>query len=174
MNERATATKMALAPVPTKTIEPQNVFEQFEHIYDSIARRAYEIFEGNGKRFGRDLEDWFQAESELLHPLKINMSETDSQVTVQAEVPGFTEKDLEVHVEPRQLTISGKRETSEEQKKGKTIYQEHRSNEILRLIELPAEVNTEKVTAILKNGILELQMAKGPAVKGTRIEVKAA
>lgn len=175
MTEQATATKTALAPVPTKTMQPQDVFEQFDRIYDSISRRAFEIFEGNnGNSFGRDLENWFQAESELLHPLKINMSETDGQVTVEAEVPGFRGKDLEVHMEPRRLTISGKRETSEEQKKGKTIYEEHRSNEILRVINLPAEVDTGKVTATLKNGILELQMPKGHAVKGTRIEVKAA
>lgn len=174
MTEKVTAAQTALAPVPAKTMEPQNVFEQFERIYGSIARRAFEIFDSNGRILGRDLEDWFQAGSEPLHPFKVNMSETDAQLTIHAEVPGFTDKDLEIRVEPTWLTISGKRATSEEQKKGQTIYQEHCSNEIFRVIDLPAEVEAENVTATLMNGLQELQMPKSPAVKATRIEVKAA
>jgi HSP20 family protein len=160
VSERAAATKTALAPVPGKAVEPQDLFDQFDRIYDSIERRAFEIFEGNGKVFGHDLEDWFKAESELLHPVKINMTETGPGLTVQAEVPGFTGRDIEIRVEPRRLTITGRRETSEEQKEGKTIYQEHRSNEILRVIDLPSGVDTEKTIATLKNGVLELHNAE--------------
>jgi HSP20 family protein len=92
-------------------------------------------------------------------------------------VPGFTAKGIEIGMEPRRLTITGKRETSEEQKKGKTIYQEHRSNEILRIVDLPGGVDTESTTATVKNGVLELQMpksAKSSKSKRTRIEVKSA
>jgi HSP20 family protein len=165
-----------MEPVPAKAIEPQNLFEQFNQIYNSIARRAFEIFEGNGRVLGRDLEHWFQAEFELLHPVKINMTETDGGLTVQAQVPGFNDKDLEVSMESRRLTISGKRETSEEQKKGKAIYREHCSNEILRVVDLPAGVDIENVTATLKNGVLELRIpksAKSSKNKATRIEVKS-
>jgi HSP20 family protein len=177
MTERALATKTAMAPAPAKAIGPQNLFEQFNRIYDSIGRRAFEIFDGNGRVLGRDLDNWFQAEFELLHPVKINMTETDGGLTVQAEVPGFTNKDLEIRMEPRRLTISGERETGEEHKKGKTIYEEHRSNEILRVVDLPAAVDTENVTATLRNGLLELQIsksAKSSKTKATRIEVKSA
>lgn len=173
VTERALATKTAMAPVPAKAIEPQNLFEQFNRIYDSIARRAFEMFEVNGRVFERDLENGFQAESELLHPVKISIAETDGGLTVQAEVPGFTNKDLEIWMEPRRLTISGKRETSEEQK---TIYEEHGSNEMLRMVDLPAEADTENVTATLKHGMLELQIpksVKSSKTKATRIEVKS-
>ena len=148
--------------------------EQFDRIYDSIARRAFERFEVNGRLIGHDLEDWFNAETEVLHPVKINMKETESSLLVQAEVPGFTAKDLEIRVEPRRLTIGGKREVNEEQKKGKTVYQEHRSDEIFRVFDLPVEVDSQKVTATLKNGVLELQMPTSAKAKGTRIEVKSA
>ena len=176
MTERATATQTALAAVPAKakTMEPENLFEQFDRIYESIAKRAFEIFENDGKAFGHELDNWFKAESELLHPVKINMNETETAVSVQAEVPGFTDKDLEIRMEPRRLTISGKREIREETKKGKAIYEEHRANEILRVIDLPAEVDAENATATLKNGVLEIQMPKIPAAKGTQIKVKAA
>lgn len=172
MTANATATQMA--PVPAKAIERQDVFERFNQIYNSIARRAFEIFEGNGRSFGHELDDWFKAESELLHPVHVRMAESDGALTVEAEVPGFETKDLQINLEPRRLTISGKRETKEEQKKGKAVYQEQCSNEILRVIDLPAEVDASKAAATLKNGMLELQMPKSAVAKPTRVEVKAA
>jgi HSP20 family protein len=92
----------------------------------------------------------------------------------EAEVPGFTAKDLEIQIEGRRLTISGKRESSEEQKKGTSIFQEHRSNEIQRVVDLPTEVDVSKATATLKNGIVGLQLPKNVKAKSTRIDVKAA
>ena len=43
-------------------------------------------------------------------------------------------------VEPRRLTISGKKKTGKESKKGETIYKEQCANELLRVIDLPVEV----------------------------------
>jgi HSP20 family protein len=177
MSEKATATQTALAPVPAKDIEPQNLFEQFDRIYQSIAKRAFEIFEGDGRSLGHELDNWFKAESELLHPVKINMTETETAVTVQAEVPGFTAKDIEIRLEPRRLTISGEKETHEEKRKGKAIFQENRSNKMLRVIDLPADVDTEKPVATLQNGILELQLSKNATKresKAVRVQVKSA
>jgi len=172
MTANAAATQMAR--IPAKAMERQDVFERFDQVYNSIARRAYEIFESNGRNFGRELDDWFKAESELLHPVHVRLADSDSALTVEAEVPGFDAKDLQINLEPRRLTISGKKETKEEQKKGKAVYQEQCSNEILRVIDLPAGVDTAKAAATLKNGILELQMPKSAIAKTTRVEVKSA
>jgi HSP20 family protein len=119
-------------------------------------------------------DDWVKAESQLLHPVHVRIAESDEALTVKAEVPGFEAKDLQINVEPRRLTLSGKKETKEEQKKGKAVYQEQCSNEILRVIDLPAKVDTSKAAATLKNDILELLMPKSDVVKATRIEVKFA
>ena len=139
----STATK-APGPTATKALATEDVFEQFDRIYDSIARRAFEIFSGDGYGFGHDLEHWFKAESELLHPVHMEVAESEEAVSVTAEVPGFEAKDLEIKLEPTRLTVSGKRETKEEKKKGKTTYREHCANEILRIVDLPAEVDASK------------------------------
>jgi HSP20 family protein len=90
-------------------------------------------------------------------------------------VPGFTSKDLEVSVEPECLTITGKREMKkEDQKEGKTVYSECSADEILRIIDLPAPVDTAKVTATLKDGVLELNMPKAAPPKKIKVEPKAA
>jgi HSP20 family molecular chaperone IbpA len=134
--------------------------ERIQHLYGAIARRAFEIFENNGRRIGNELGDWFRAESELLHPVHLEMTEADDSLGVRAEVPGFEAQELEIDVEPRRLTLSGNHEAREESKKGKTIYSDRCARQILRVVNLPAEVDNSKVTATLKDGILSIQLPK--------------
>jgi len=139
----------------------------------SIARRAYEIFDHEGRGFGRDLEHWLRAEAELFHPLHFVMKESDKTLTIRAEVPGFTAKDLEISVEPRRVAISGKRESKEERTEGTAVYWEQCSDQIFRVLDLPADVDPSKTKATLKDGILDLEIPKA-ASKKTTIEVKSA
>ena len=150
------------------------IFRDMRETFDSIARRAYEIFEANGRQFGRDMEDWFRAENELLHPVHLEMRESDKELTAKAEVPGFESKDIEISVEPGRLTIAGKREWSKEEKEQKLLYTERRSNQFFRCVNLPAEVDPEKASATLKDGVLELKMPKTTTARKIRIEAKAA
>jgi HSP20 family protein len=159
------------------TITPiDNLMDRINRISQAITQRAYEIFEGNGRNFGHDLDDWFKAEADLLHPVHLKVTDAGENLEVKAEIPGFSEKEIEVSVEPSRLTITGKRETEtrHEDKKGKTIYSESCSNEILRIVDLPASVDAEKTTATLKNGVLQLTMPKAVKAKAVEIKPKAA
>jgi HSP20 family protein len=170
----AVAVRVAKEPAAIKPFKAESLAEHVNAIFDAISRRAYEIFAGNGFTPGRELEDWFQAERELLHPVHIQVNETEDALEVKAEVPGFNEKELEVSVEPQRLVISGKRETKKEESKGKTVYSETCLDQILRVVDLPAEVETGKVEANLKNGILELQLPKAAKARSVKVEAKAA
>jgi HSP20 family molecular chaperone IbpA len=167
----------AMQPAKGAAITRQSsgdLFEQFDKIYDSIAHRAFELFEGNGSWPGNDLGDWFRAEAEVLHPVHLAMRESDNNITVEAEVPGFTSKDLQIHVEPLCLRIAGKRQTKEEEKKGKMIRSEWCVDQILRTVDLPASVDTSKASASLKDGLLTIDLPKAPHAKPVRIEPKTA
>lgn len=160
---------------PFKITEFEKMFDRMREMQEMISHRAFELFERGGKMFGRDLENWFKAESELLHPVSVSIEETDEGLEVKAEVPGFKAEELEVSVEPRRLTIAGRREAQkEEKKKGKTIYSERRAERVMRVIELPAEVDTANVTATLKDGVLEFAMPKAVPARKITIEKKAA
>jgi HSP20 family protein len=173
-SKTAVPVKKLEAPASLKLVPPADLFDRMARIYDSVARRAFELFESNGRSFGRDLENWLRAEAELLHPVHVDLTETDAGLAVRAEVPGFTAKDLEVSIEPRRLTISGKRETQEERKDKKTIYREHCSDQIMRVIDLPAAVDGEKATAAIKDGLLEVNMPKVAPAKKVPIRAKEA
>lgn len=168
----------ALQPVRTSSIskpaDAQQTFDRMQQLYDSIARRAFEIFENNGRWMGHDLSNWLQAESELLHPVHLAIAESDDALNVKAEVPGFTADELDVQVEGNRLAISGKHESTEQSTKGKTIYSERCASEVFRTVELPADVDSSKLNATLKDGILNIELPKALHSKNLRIEPKPA
>lgn len=60
-----------------------------QDIEKAIARRAHELFASRGFTDGQDLSDWLTAESEILEPFRLKLSETEEEVTLKAELPGF-------------------------------------------------------------------------------------
>jgi len=174
MAERSTAVQRAQEPATPKPVKFESLLDRMNEVFNEISKRAFEIFDGNGRVFGRELDDWLKAEREFLHPVHIQLAESGESFELRAEVPGFSEKELEISVEPRRVTISGKRETSKEEKKGKSLYSETGCDQILRVVDLPVEVEADKVTATLKNGLLELTMPKVANARSIRIQPKAA
>jgi HSP20 family protein len=162
---------LTIAPKPTSE---GSLLPTLADIQDRVARRAYELFASSGFTDGHDMEDWLFAESELFGKMPVELSQTESELTVSAGVPGFTEKDIEIKVEPRRLFITGKREEkSEDKKKGQTVYSE-RSNEMFRTIDLPVEVDPDKVKATLSKGELEITLPKKEIGKKVVVEQKIA
>jgi HSP20 family protein len=159
--------KIAILPAKSEGMK-----SRVAEMFDKISRRAYELFDGNGREFGHDLEHWFNAEMQLLHPVHVRITESGNNLEIEAEVPGFNEKDLQVSAEPMQVTISGKRESAKQEKKGKTVYTESCSGQVLRIVDLPVMVDAEKVTATLKNGMLQLTLPK--AVRAKTVEIRSA
>jgi HSP20 family protein len=148
-----------------KVVEPQPLSERTNQLYETIARRAYELFLDEGSPHGRDREHWLKAEAEFLQPVPLTVTETEESLTVHADVPGFTAADLQIGVEPTRLTIGGRKQSKEDTKKGKAIHSEQRSSEILRVLTLPVAVDPSKATAALSNGVIELVLPKVQAGK---------
>jgi HSP20 family protein len=172
MGDTATAVQRTKnkEPVAVRTTTPEAFIDQMRQAFDAISRRAFEIFDGNGRLGGHDIEDWLKAENELFHPVHVDIADSGETITVQAEVPGFNETELRVTVEPARLTISGKREFGKEENKDKTVHSDICSNELFRLVELPAEVDVGNVTATLRDGMLQLTMPKS---KPQTVDIKA-
>lgn len=156
-------------------VEAEKLLERMEETAKSVAKRAYEFFEARGYRFGNEVEDWFRAESELLRHVPTTMKEGDAQITVQAEVPGFAAGDIKISAEPHRLIIEGCVEQTCEEKPAegpkKVVLSERRTNRFYRLLQLPAEVDADKTTASLKNGVLEITLPKVTVRQPVGVEV---
>jgi HSP20 family protein len=164
--QTATVMQTIKGAVPARQISSGDLFET---INESILRRAYELFDRNGRWFGNDLADWLRAEAEILHPVHVEVTESDDNFTVRAEVPGFTAKDLEIKAESQRLSIAGKRESKEENKKGKTVTSEHCAAHILRTVDLPKPIDTTKANATVKDGLLTVEVPKAVYAKAVRV-----
>lgn len=150
-----------------RLVEDGALVKRMGQISSAISRRAYELFEGRKSENGHDRDDWFRAESELLTPVPLKVMETGGCLQIRAEVPGFTEKDIEVLIEPRRVIICGKKQQPSEQKKEKV----EKSAEIFRALDLPYEIDPERVTASLDQAVLEITLPSHPSKKAP-VDVK--
>ena len=175
LQSRTRVSSAAATPVRTSPLFPDGpTFELAQEINDLIARSAYELFESSGFTHGHAREDWLRAESEILLRVPVDVTETETELTVRADVPGFGEKDLEVRIAPRSLCILGRRQETSNQKEGKTVYSERRSKQIFRTLDLPSEIDPDGVYARVSDGLLEIKVSKVGLGENVRVVVRAA
>ena len=136
--------------------ESQVVLEQVESIREAVNRRAYELFEGGGCCQGRDLEDWLQAEREIVSTPPIELTEKNGEVTLKVALAGFGSADLDVQVTPEDILIRSER-VHERRGSNEKVYQtEFRRGKLFRAVKLPYEIDPKKTTTRLRNGLLQV------------------
>jgi HSP20 family protein len=133
---------------------------------DTLQREMNRLFDhwgGNGTRAATTGGD-FPA---------VNVWEETDTVTVEAELPGVTQDNLEIYVtRGNQLTIKGERRPSVAEK-GIWHRQERGHGTFVRVLTLPFAVNRDEVEARLENGVLAVKLAKHEAARPRKITVKA-
>ena len=104
----------------------------------------------------------------------IDVTESDKEIRVKAELPGVTEDDIDVRLENNTLVISGEKKEETEDKDGSVYRSECCYGSFMRSVPLSAEVDADKVDASFKNGILRVKLPKTGEEKATgkRIQVK--
>ncbi len=150
-------------------------FESFGHRLEALHREMDRLLEGlRPESAGRSLlsEDWSQRE---VVP-RLDVSEDDKAVRIEVELPGMNEKDIDVTLSDRLLTIRGEKR-EEKEARDKDYYRRERAyGGFRRSIEVPTAVDASKIEAKFDRGVLtiELPKTKEAQEKTKRIEVKAA
>lgn len=174
-NRPTSAFSLILTPRQDSTTEAESLFEQsVRDLQEAITHRAHELWEKDGFASGHEIEHWLNAESELLRFAPVEITESEDEVHVFAEVPGLNARDLDIHLEPNRLIIRGKSDQTREKNKGQISYTEREGTQVFRALTLPTSVDTNNSTAVLRDGILELTLPKADYAKSTRLQVKAA
>ena len=104
----------------------------------------------------------------------VDIVEGNSEVVVKAELPGLEPRDVTISVENNVLTLRGERRADKEVSKEHYHRMERSCGVFSRSFTLPASLDTDKVRADFKNGVLTITLPKKEAVKGRTIEVHAA
>ncbi len=101
----------------------------------------------------------------------VNVSEDQDNFYLQAELPGVSPNDLDLQADAKSVAISGKRNAASEDGDFKYHRRERSAGQFSRMIALSGEIESEKVTAKLENGILLLTLPKAEAVKPRQITI---
>jgi HSP20 family protein len=117
-------------------------------------------------------ERWFRTEGLLTNAPAMDVYEDKDDLVVKAELPGIEKDHVEVNLTDHTLTIKGEKEKEDEVKEGKYYRSEQSYGSFIRSLQLPAEVQADKVKASFKNGILEVRLPKTEEAKTKEIKVK--
>jgi len=101
---------------------------------------------------------------------EVNIYETVDGYVLQAEMAGVTKEGLEITLEGNTLTFTGRRQ--DEVVPGTAVYRESRPANYRRVFELDPTIDTNKIAAEIKQGMLTLTLPKAERVKPRKIEIK--
>lgn len=159
----------ALVPWKSRSEVPATRNDSFDP-FVAFRREVDRVFEDffSGSRTG--LATW-----QNVAPA-IGIEETDNELVITAELPGVSEKDIEVSLSGDVLTVRGEKKAEHEQRHGDGYYTERRFGSFVRSVRLPFEAKDGDVSATFKDGVLTIQVPKPAELQKPirRIEVKSA
>lgn len=152
--------------------------------FESLRREMDRLFEDFDRDFWRlpfrrsvfDIEPFWRRELAWGAPPAVDIVEKDKAYEITAELPGMDEKTIEVKVANGSLTIKGEKQEEKEEKKKDYYLHERHFGSFERRFAVPEGVDTDKIEASFRKGILTVTLPKKPeAIKPEKkIEVKAA
>jgi HSP20 family molecular chaperone IbpA len=131
-----------------------DVLDEMNETNSMIAQRAYEIYESRSGEHGADQDDWFRAEQEVLPGLEIDYDVSDSAVRLTAHPIRFGAEDLEVIIGHRRAVICGIHPGPSQAANGSS------DKRIMRIVELPFEVDPVSARATLQNETLQVVLPR--------------
>jgi HSP20 family protein len=158
----------------TEALSPVREPAAFDVLHRQMNDLLENFFEGFGS-LGRwpSLHRDFGVSSDASPNFEV--SETDDEVEVKAELPGLEEKDVEVLLDENLLTIRGEKKDEREEKKRNYYFSEVSYGQFQRSIPLPAGIDRDKAKATFKKGVLRLTLPKTEpaASQRRRIDIKS-
>ena len=134
-------------------------------------RRMERQMEDMFERFATDNPSALGAEGRTWAPA-LDVVDRKDEVLVRADLPGLEQKDVHVELQDHTLLLRGERMQEREEKEGDYYCCERWEGRFDRAIPLPAEVDTDKINATFKNGVLEVHLPKTDEARGKKIEIR--
>jgi HSP20 family protein len=103
----------------------------------------------------------------------VDISETPDSYRVVCDLPGMDMEDIEISISSNVLTLKGEKKATPKQESDQLYHEETSVGRFQRTLQLPLAVDADKANAVLKNGVLTIQLPKREDVKPRQIAVKA-
>jgi len=135
---------------------PANLFDRFDN---EINRHLFNTRSADATNQTRD---WSPA---------VDIREEDSRYVLEADIPGVAREDLDITLEDSVLTIKGKRANKDEESREGYRRRERVLGTFVRQFSLPDTVNTEAISAVIADGVLEIGIPKQEKPEPRKITV---
>lgn len=125
-------------------------------------------------RFARDFgeESLLEDEEPGQFMPSVDVSETEKEIHVTAEIPGMEEKDLDVTLSGSRLLIRGEKKEEKEEKDKQFVRRESSWGSFQRAIPLPAEIDEDKIQASYDKGVLKINLPKSPEAQKAQKKIE--
>jgi len=144
---------------PFRELTPFRDFERMRREMD----RIWDTFFERGISRGEEEEGWLPS---------LDVAETKNEIVVKAEVPGMDPKDIDISLSDGLLTIKGEKKQEREEKEENYHLVERSYGSFTRSIRLPKEIQSDKINASYKNGVLKVVLPKSEEAKKKEIKIK--
>ena len=123
--------------------------------------------------FDKMLDSFFDnsREYDYQHPA-VDVREEEDKFVLEADLPGMTEKDIEVKVDDKLLTISSVKKENAKEKKDGWLIRERKESSFSRSFVIPENADRENIKAEFRNGVLTLDIEKKAALKPKNIKIQ--
>jgi HSP20 family protein len=146
-----------------------------------VARREYTPFWSLQREIDRLFDDFTRgfpslsstAGGQELMPA-MDVTETDTEIELTAELPGLEEKDVQINLADNVLTIRGEKKSERDEKNKDVRVVERSYGSFYRTLELPAGVDPDKIKASIAKGVLKVVVPKPAPAQVKTISVKSA
>ncbi|MCX7760642.1 MAG: Hsp20/alpha crystallin family protein [Hydrogenothermaceae bacterium] len=102
---------------------------------------------------------------------RVDVYEKDSNIVIEAEIPGAKKEDIEVKVKDNAVVVKGEVKREEEKKEENYYRSERFYGKFERVLPLPTDVKVEEAKATFENGILKLTIPKATQEKEVKVEI---
>ena len=144
-------------------ISPWRPFRDLERMRKEMDRLWDSFFEGRPSRKAEEVGEWLPT---------LDVLETKNDLVVRAEIPGIDPKDIDISLANDILTIKGEKKQEIEEKEENYHLIERSYGSFTRMARLPREVQSDKISASYKNGILKITLPKSEEAKKKEIKIK--
>jgi HSP20 family protein len=139
-----------------KPFEFDSLRREMDRLWDSF-------FEGRPGWRTREEREWFPS---------LDVTETNTDLLVKAELPGMDPKDINISLNEGALTIRGEKKQEREEKEEGYHLIERSYGSFVRSVRLPKDVQSDKISASFKNGVLKVVLPKTEEAKKKEIKIK--
>ena len=139
-----------------KPFEFDSLRKEMDRLWDSF-------FEGRQGRRTRGEVEWLPS---------LDVAETKGDLLVKAELPGMDPKDIDISLHEGVLTIKGEKKQEKEEKEEGYHLIERSYGSFTRSVRLPKDVQSDRISASFKNGILKVVLPKTEEAKKKEIKIK--